>query len=413
MRPIPTKFGIGFTCDEPLPEGEALGYRYEKVGIYHNYYATAENWSFPLKEDKTKAINFKIDGFSPNLNKSLHVGHLRNLAIANSLCKMLDVYNSVAYPNGKSTFVALLGASLGVKKEALDGWKYWTDFVQYHPKEYFDITLPNDVVETHPATPVDATEYSNAVAANTEAWDGPKGEVIVKRSTGVPLYAYYDLAFASYVGPTHYITGHEQKEHFEQLGFGEKHLAMGLVLGEDGKKLKSRTGDAILAKDILQMITERLDGNDEKLAWNILAWNFLHVNREKDLKFNLKDWTNPDQGGLYITYTYARALSALKQIPYRVKKLYREQLVTPLQDEDIALLGFAEQYKYYLQLSMYKLDPTPLANFTYELAKQISQAYTREKVQGGRRSFIQSFEHATWRLENCLLKLGMFAIQKV
>lgn len=408
IRPMPTKFGIGFTSNQPVTPEVALGYRYEQVGQHHNYYVTAARWKWPIKYPKTEK-KFVIDGFSPNLNKLLHVGHLRNLAIANSLFAI--VYNG----SENAKFVTMLGASLGVKKAALDGWRHWTKFLGYKPDEYYDVCLPDDVVETHPAT----TEgMSDPLVVEPQVWDGPKGEVIVKRSDGKPLYAFHDLSFANYVGPTHYITGLEQKEHFESLGLGNKHLPMGLVLGDDNKKLKSRTGDALLATEMIQMIIERLHPNDDmdvqtKLAWNVLAWNFLHTTREKNVKFDAESWTKPDQGGLYVTYTYARVLSALSSYPYGLKKVYPESVVGELKEIDISLMGFAEQFKYYFSQSMERLDPAPIANFAYDLARMISQAYETEKISGGRPNFRNAIEHATWRLQDCMEYLGMFLLAKI
>ena len=417
---MPLKFGVGFTTSDPdsLKDLDLAGYRCETIGTHTNYHATPENWAWPnrIKIPKTK---FVIDGFSPNMNKALHVGHLRNLAIANSLSKILTVQDGrrAETCDYNTKFVAMLGASLGVKEFALNDWRYWTNFLGYKPEEYFDVALPDDIVKTREYYKTDNfIEEDGTPEQPCQAWDGPYGAVIVKRSDGKPLYAYHDLAFAAYVEPTHYITGHEQKEHFMSLGLGDKHLPMGLVLGDDNKKLKSRTGDALPAFDVVQMLRNKLEGEYEvttKLAWNILAWNFLHTTREKNLKFDVESWTRPDQGGLYISYTYARAMSALGKKNQHLTKLYRDQMATEFKDIDISLLGFAEQYRFYYQEAVNRLDSAPIANFAFDLAKLISQAYEKEKVSGGRRSFCQSFEHATWRLEMCMRDLGMFNLYEV
>lgn len=400
IRPLPLKIGVGFMSPVPATNEEAEGYRYERVGEhYHNYHVTEANWDWPEGISMPDRLDV-VDGFSPNLNKSLHVGHLRNLALANALKHLM--------PNAK--FVAMLGASQGVKKAALDGWRYWLNFLGYHPTEYFDITLPNDMVECEEVKDPERLEFGSFV------WKGPSGEVIVKRSDGSPVYAFHDATFAAYVGPTHYITGHEQKEHFEKLGLGKKHYPMGLVLGDDGKKLKSRSGDALPASELMTMIMQRLNGEEDtrrKLAWNILAWNFLRTGRDKNIKFDVESWTRPEQGGLYVTYTYARVMSALNKTGQHLRKLYREQMETPFEPDDIALLGLSEQYKFYYQRSIDHFDPSPLANFAFELAQQISRAYENHQIRGGRRSFQQSIEHALWRLEEAMRHLGMFLLPKV
>ena len=229
----------------------------------------------------------------------------------------------------------------------------------------------------------------------------------VKRTDGRPLYAFYDLAFAKYVSPDYYITGHEQKEHFESLGLGDRHLPMGLVLGTDGKKLKSRTGDAVLAHDIMGMVHDRLEGDDpaikQQLSWNILAFNCLAASRETNLKFDIESWTKPDQGGLYVSYTYARSGKALANCD-----VDDDICIASRKDIDIKLLCLSSQYFHAKQLATEWLDPAPLANYSLTLSKAINQAYESESISGGRPEFVDAFRNAVMKLALSMEKLTMF-----
>lgn len=268
IRPMLAKQGVGFYSYEKLDDEFVKGFRYENVGRYHNYHVTAERWDFP--ESRETPEDLRIDGFSPNLNKSLHVGHLRNLAIANSL---RHLYGS------RCELVSLMGASQGVLQTALNGLEYWKNFLGFDPTLYYDVLMPTDVIKTRPATlqEYEITDPTQGVAP--QVWDGPQGPVIVIRGDGRPLYAYSELVFAETVKPTHYLTGAEQQGHFKSLGLEDKHLPMGLVLGTDGKKLKSRDGTALPATDVIERVIENLKETElpERVAWNILAWNFLHM----------------------------------------------------------------------------------------------------------------------------------------
>jgi arginyl-tRNA synthetase len=403
LTPMPMKFGVGFVAESSLPTDLVAGYRYEQAGRYHNYHVTSEKWDWPvvLEHDPRRYV---IDGFSPNLNKELHVGHLRNLAVANSLKRILTQFSP--------KFVALLGCSLGVKKMAVEGWKFWTQFVDYHPDVYHDLTLPQDVIETTKETDIELH------SEGAEVWDGPKGKVMVKRSDGRPLYAYYDLLFAKEVGPTHYITGHEQKEHFENLGFADKHLPMGLVLGSDGKKMKSRSGDSLSATEALSMVRACLRGLDDergpKVAWNIAAWNFLHAARETNLKFQPEMWVRPEAPGMYITYTYARVRKALRtEYAHINPSSIKNNWSGKVSEEDAKLLGLAEQYPYYHHKAVAQLDPAPVANFAHDLARALGIAYEREMIRGGRSEFVWTINHALYRLMQCMTDLGLFYIDQV
>lgn len=438
IRPIPIAHGVGFTSLERLPQYAQM-YDEKNTGRYWNYHVTTDCQDWPEKFGELKS--FTIDGFSPNLNKSLHVGHLRQLAIANAL--------RVILPNSK--FVSLLGASQGVIKSATDELDEWFKFLNYHPKLYYDVLMPMDVVESR----LDTDPQSRHQGCHV--YDGPNGQVITIRSDGRPTYSFSDLAFSKIVAPTHYITGAEQKEHFANLGLGEKHLPMGLVLGKDGKKMKSRTGDGVLAKEILQEIKDRFDPtpDPERLAWNVVAWNFLHVSRTQNVKYNPEDWTRPDSPGMYITYTYARILSALgesdvqKGIPIGLsphvrkgvdKKFKPKERLLPdqylygnpawytevavwskenpdsyydLTQADAELIGFANQYHYYKNLSVENMDLASLANFAYDLACKLGTVYHTEKIQGGRYGFVYAVTIATNLLCRCIVDLGMFPLTKV
>jgi arginyl-tRNA synthetase len=210
-------------------------------------------------------------------------------------------------------------------------------------------------------------------------------------------------------GVTHYITGHEQKDHFKQLGFEKKHLPMGLVLGPDGKKMKSRDGNAFLASEAMQMVIDQLKEESEaslKIAWNIIAWNFLHVSRTQDIKFEPQKWTRPESPGMYITYTYARIWSAFREVNLSDEK-------PPLRQKDADLLGYANQYVYWRRRDGLALDPTSLANFAHSLAILLNQRYQSEKIIGGDYSFIYAMYEAYNILGLCMLSLGMFLVNRV
>ena len=438
IRPIPLNHGVGFFSMERLPQF-AGKYREENVGRYWNYYVTPDCQEWPEKvECKGPYI---IDGFSPNLNKNLHVGHLRQLAIAKSLAVILN-------GGGANTakFVAILGASQGVYQYAVDALQDWFEFLKYNPTLYYDVLMPREqeFVPRREAMMPHLEDESRC-----EVWDGPKGPVIVSRSDGRPTYAFADIAFAKLVGPTHYITGAEQQDHFANLGLGDKHLPMGLVLGGDNKKMKSRTGDAVSAEEVIAQIISQLDPtpNPKKLAWNVLAWNFLHVARSKNVKYTPEEWTKPEAPGMYITYTYARIKSAMKGNdrcwwpPSRMKAIAHNYMPEcpeleegqswsyddaceawskenpdpkfDLNQADADLIGLANQHRYALQRSIDTLDPAPIANFAYDLAAKLGAAYHSEQIKGGRYGFQYSVDRAVNALRTCMWKLGMFALEEV
>lgn len=409
IRPIPSKYGVGFFSMEKvdLPSCQLEGFRYEKVGRCHNYHATVDACDWPLLYHTD--LECIIDGFSPNLNKKFHIGHLRNLLIAASLQKLL----SLPRYNADAKFVAMLGASLGVTQAGWDDWAHWTGCVDYHPKEYYDVALPNDIVETY-KEPIPGRfsvgELEEMEAAAPEYWDGPRGPVIVKRGDGTPLYAYHDLAFMKLVGPTHYITGDEQREHFINLGIQDRHLRMGLVLGTDGKKMKSRTGDSVKIQEAIDMVQESLNQTEhrEDLAWNILVGNLLQCTRSSNVKFDPQTWADPNGMGLYINYTYARLLSALKAYKPITTPYYR-----PEKQIDADLHFWSSMSHYFIHRAVTQLDPAPVVHYLHDLAKVATTAYYEELIGDGRPAFRHAIDMVAYTMECCMDLLGMKPLPRI
>lgn len=391
IQPLPDHLGVGFCSIDPL-EVDLSSYLFKKEGRYFNYFFTPKNWKWPVKVEPP-AHRFKFDAFSPNLNKQLHVGHLRNLAIATALSRIFK----------ESKFVAMLGRSLGEEAGAETRLHEWFEFLNYHPEEFSDVEMSEKA-----GIRGDAGEGEQA---GCEVWGKPP--IIIRRSDGRPTYAMHDLAFFKMVGPDYYLTGGEQAQHFNSLGLGSRHLPMGLVLDPvTGKKMKSRDGNAFSADDALKAVIDRLDKTyePEQLAWNILAWNLLHSSRTKDVKFNIEDWTSPESQGLYVTYTFARIGAAIMLGNMRSKWNPQE---VDLTDADVELLGFSSYLDFFKFRAIQQIDPAPLANFAADLAKKLGGMYHEEKIAEGRPALQFAINHAYNILGETMLLLGMFPITDV
>jgi hypothetical protein len=376
LTPIPLAYGTGFSLPGPI---DASWYRYERAGLHHNYHFTAAAHCWPVSIPVPPRPT--VDGFSPNLNKSLHAGHLKNLAVAAALCNITE-----AKP------VAMLGASLGIADGAIAELGVWMKLARYKPKVYFDTDLLPDII---------------SLADGTGEYEGCKvhNGVVVYKSDGSPTYAGHDLAFALLVKPDYYLTGFEQKAHFASLGLSSKHLPLGLVLDAIGQKMKSRTGGIYSAHDLFDALLAGLSPTPEptKLAWNILAWQFNSSALGSTTKFNLCQWANSASPGVYITYVYARISSAIK----RANDLGDGTAMT---DADVALFGVAEYYKYYLTKAIEQLQPYHIAQYALVLAKYLTEAYSRRTIVGGPSGFLFALHHALFVLGCCMENLGMYTL---
>jgi arginyl-tRNA synthetase len=333
-----------------------------------------------------------LEGFAPNLNKKLHIGHLKNLAQANALSLILQPCKPVA----------MLGASLGIVPGALEELHALFDFVGYSPQVHFDIDLPAGLVPGAAGT---------GEQAGCQVWHGPLGPVVIVKTDGNPTYAYHDLAYARLIQPDFYITGSEQKEHFAALGLADKHLPMGLVLGPDGKKIKSSAGAPLLAADALALVMAQLDPTPEpkKLAWNILAYSFLQASMSSNNVFDPVSMTKPTAPGMYLSYTLARVHSALSKAGVSLDA----PAPAALTDGDVKLLGLAAYFDFYLHSAVQAKDPAPLANYLLSLAKGLAKVYAQQSIKNGPAGFQFAVTQAFQALEKGFVKLGLFPLPEV
>ena len=219
-----------------------------------------------------------LDGFSPNLNKHLHLGHLSNLVLAKAFQSM-----GVA----KKT-VAIFGDTLTgtvQQEEALAAFNEYCRKYGYRVDSYLmasEMRLP---------------ESSDLLTDGEGEYEGTKvftirGQKVVGLKSGPskPLsglhenttYFFQDVALALQLNaPTLYLTGSEQVPHFKLLKemFPHiDHIGLGLVL-LNGKKLSSRNDDGakktyeekreIYAKEVI----EALDGIfEDPLSYPSTFW---------------------------------------------------------------------------------------------------------------------------------------------
>jgi arginyl-tRNA synthetase len=315
------------------------------------------------------------------------------MAVANALSRILQPCQPTA----------MLGASLGVLPGAVEELHALFDFVGYCPQLHLDTDLPAGLI---PA------EAGSGVYAGCRVWRGPLGPVVLVKSDGEPTYAYHDLAYAQLVKPDWYVTGQEQRGHFAALGLAAKHLAMGLVLGPDGRKVKSSVGEPLLASEAFDLVIGQLDATPEpkKLAWNVLAYGFLMQSLASSSKFDPVRMTKPAAPGMYLTYTLAKVHSALVKAGMPGDA---EEPPASLADGDVKLLGLAAYANYYLHQAREAKDPAPLANYLLTLAKGLANVYAKQSIKGGPAGFQFAVAKAFQALEQGLLTLGLFPLHEV
>jgi arginyl-tRNA synthetase len=250
-----------------------------------------------------------------------------------------------------------------------------------------------------------AVESDGAVAVFI---DGPEKPplVIEKSGEGGYLYATTDLAAIRYrVGTLGakrviYLVDARQSHHFNQVFATAKkagwtndasleHAPFGTMLGEDNKPFKTRSGDTVKLKDLLDEAEERAlkvvqeknsdlsDSQKQQIARAVgigaVKYADLSKDRNSDYVFSWDKMLAMDGNTApYLQYAHARVRSIFRKAGVTGEGLNVQQLQTP-QEQSLAkhILRFGEVVESVAR----DLKPHVLCNYLYELATRFSSFY--------------------------------------
>jgi arginyl-tRNA synthetase len=271
-----------------------------------------------------------------------------------------------------------------------------------------------------------AVESDGAVCVFPEGFKNKEGDplpFIIQKSDGAFLYATTDLAAIRYrvnelkANTIVYVTDSRQKQHFEMLfavarmaGWdikqktedrGQKtefvHVMFGSVLGEDGSPLKTRSGENVKLKDLLDEAVERakkvveqknpeLSGEEkEQIAKAVgigaVKYADFSNNRTSDYVFSFDKMLAMDGNTApYMQYAYARIKSIERKAQSRDVDIETELAgMTELnlaEPEELDLAKYLIRYGEAIQAAVADYRPNYLTAYLYELAQKFSVFYT-------------------------------------
>jgi len=323
-----------------------------------------------------------VDGFSPNLNKHLHLGHFSNLILGKAF-QSLGIGNK---------FIAILGDTLDGSVDQKDAYEKYINLCKEFDYKIDKIVFASDQKLKDESLLKDGEDDYKG----TKLFDLGDEKVVAIKSTGSTTYFYQDVALAQNLNaPTLYLTGFEQDGHFKNLNklFPDtKHIGLGLV-SIDGKKMSSSEGNVLFLEDILNYVSEKFNG-DKKLAWNVISGHILKYDPTSLKNINMKQIDDVKaSAGLYFSYTLAKLKSA-GMTPNEISEFNSPAL----------------QFKYLK--SKVNLAPNILFEELFELTKKISGLYVNLHIKDN----LENQKIYQPLLDELLLgmtKLGMFNIEKV
>ena len=284
-------------------------------------------------------------------------------------------------------------------------------------------------------------ESGGALCVYPEGFKNKDGEplpLIVQKSDGGFNYDTTDMTAIRYrvreerADKIIYVTDAGQAQHFAMIfaaaraagwleGVETVHVPFGMVLGEGKKKLKTRAGDTVRLRDLLDEAAARaraiVDEKNPELseerraqvahAVGIGAVKYadLSQNRISDYVFSF-DKMLALQGNTapYLIYAYVRVQSIARKGSVDFSRLDPSAMQTMETPEEndlaIALLRLPEV----LDAAEHELAPNRLTDYLFDLSQTFSRFYTNNKVLGDAR---QTTRLALCDLTARTLKLGL------
>ena len=269
-----------------------------------------------------------------------------------------------------------------------------------------------------------AVESDGAVCVFPVGFRNKEGEplpFIIQKSDGAYLYATTDLAALRYrvnelkADAIIYVTDARQKLHFEMLFAVGKmagwvsdntetsHVMFGTVLGEDGSPLKTRDGDNVKLKDLLDEAVERamsvveeknpaLSPDKKKRiaeAVGIGAVKYADYsnNRTSDYIFSFDKMLAMDGNTApYMQYAYARIKSIERKAQSKDVDIEAElagvETLNLTEPAELDLAKHLIRYGEAIQAAAADYRPNYLTVYLYELAQKFSAFYTNCPVLG-------------------------------
>jgi arginyl-tRNA synthetase len=220
--------------------------------------------------------------------------------------------------------------------------------------------------------------------------------VYMTQDVGTAHQRYEESAFDSHI----YVVGNEQNYHFQVLAIVLKklgyawadklfHLSYGMVELPEGK-MKSREGTVVDADDLMDEMEETARQMSEELGkledfskeekrriyrqvgMGALKYFILKVDPKKNMTFDPRESVDFNGNtGSFIQYTYARIQSVLRKGADRQRSVSEEGFI----EKEIALIRMMHDYPDTLEEASRTLNPSLIANFLYELAREFNQFY--------------------------------------
>ncbi len=393
--------------------------------VFKEILKAKDKYGFARRSSKGGGGVVLIEYSSPNISKPLHIGHLRNTAIGQSLTRLYQAQgfkvitaNYIGdWPKQSAGGQVRLGGGL---KDARRVYKFLgVDFDLWQGESFYEKFVAKVVAEALKKG-VAKQEVNGPVVVDLSSHN-LRSYLLIK-SDGVSLYSARDLAAAQWRLKKYqpkkliYVVGHEQelylKQIFKTLGLmgypGEKfqHISYGIVTLE-GQKMSTRKGHVVYAEEVLTEAIRRAKKVKE-VGVGAVLYKMLSQSRERDINF---DWERAlslkGDSGPYIQYGYVRAQSILKKASKSKFSIFNFQFSINEQEKNlIKQLAF---YPHIVAQAQKLNAPQLLTTFLNQLTQEFNRFYETSPVLSAKEPE-RGFRLALTKVVGQVIKNGLWAL---
>lgn len=263
---------------------------------------------------------------------------------------------------------------------------------------------------------------------------------LIEKSDGAVMYASSDLATIldrkEKFNPDLmlYVVDYRQSLHFQQVFAAAKkvgylddthtaeHIAFGTMNGQDGKPFKTRAGDVVKLRELIDEMVEVISKKSpikdretiEKIAVACLKFADLINYRETSYIFDMEQFTNFEgKTGAYILYSLVRINSIINNC-----KKFNYEITEIKTKEEKDLLVELTRFSHIFKATYEKKAPNYLAEYVYNLSKKFSAFYSAcpintEKDENYKKSKISLLYLTKKYIETSLYLLGINSVEKM
>ena len=263
--------------------------------------------------------------------------------------------------------------------------------------------------------------------------------MVLTRSDGTGLYVLRDIAYTiekCKKWRNILVLGEDQKVYFEQLKETLKLLNKpypevvhySFVLLKGIGKMSTRRGEVVLLEEFLEHARKKAEeeikkrstkGDAMKVAIAAVKYSMLRNENNRNIIFDLQQSLNFEGNtGPYLQYSYARASSIIKKSKLNKNKIKLDSKIKipeSLTNQEILLLSKISKFPETVELANKFMNPSIIANYSYELAKTFNEFYHSCKVIGDkneafRLKLLDAFRKT---LNNSLYLLGIEVMEEM